>query len=329
MGYGYGITITEQVIIMFLMVAVGFLCEKTGIITLEATNVYCRFLLTIVMPATLINAYQQEYLPELMNNFWLAFSLSALFHIISILAASFLIHKKPDAPEPAVDDTPVKEPNPYRVERLAVVLSNAGFMGIPLLTATFGKEGVFYGSTYMGIFTVVSWTWGVACINGRKSVHIKKILFNPGVIAFIAGLLLFLLRITLPYQIGRAVQYIANLNTPLSMVFLGVYLSRGRILGIAKKFRVYYVSFCRNLALPLLFVLLIYLSGLTGWIPGSKIAVMSILVCASAPTAVSVMMLPANFGYSSKYASQLTCFTTLLSILTLPFIMTVAEWLLL
>lgn len=74
------------------------------------------------------------------------------------------------------------------VLRFGAVFSNCGFMGYPLMTALLGSIGVFYGSAYVVVFTVLTWTMGVYMITHDTSkLRLKSILLNPGVLSVAAG----------------------------------------------------------------------------------------------------------------------------------------------
>ena len=87
-------TLLLQVIIMFLMIAVGFLCNKIGMISPETNRQMSNLLLLVVNPALLVVSFQQEYQQELVHGLFWAVLLAFLTHIVGILVSSLLIRNK-------------------------------------------------------------------------------------------------------------------------------------------------------------------------------------------------------------------------------------------
>ena len=208
--------VANQVLIMFLLMGVGVLTEKLRMIRYAAASQINNFLLLIVMPCVILNAYQIEFKAELLEGLLLAFLLALFSHAIGIIVSMLLARRRPDAK--------------YRIERFAMVYSNCSFMAIPLLQAVVGSEGVFYGSAYIAVFNLFMWTHGVFLMSGERSMKaVRKALLNPGVLSVAAGLALFFTPFRFPYVVGQVTGYIASLNTPLAMLLTGIFISRSGI----------------------------------------------------------------------------------------------------
>ena len=66
----------EQVSILFLLIFVGFISVKTGIIQAEARKIFSNFLVSVVMPMVILNSYMSDFDPEVLSNLLLSFALS-------------------------------------------------------------------------------------------------------------------------------------------------------------------------------------------------------------------------------------------------------------
>ena len=66
----------QQVGILFILIIIGFICGKTGVVTAEGKKVLSNLLVTIIMPAMILNSYLSEFDPNVLNNLLLAFGLS-------------------------------------------------------------------------------------------------------------------------------------------------------------------------------------------------------------------------------------------------------------
>ena len=127
-----------------------------------------------------------------------------------------------------------------------------------------------------------------------------------------AGLILFVTPIELPEILVSCVGYVANLNTPLAMIILGVYLAQTKLGEIFSTPRLYMGSAVRLALIPLL-----TLAMLTVLPIPSEIR-MTVLIAASTPVGSNVAVLAQLNGLDYSYASKLVCSTTLISILTVP-----------
>ena len=111
-----------------------------------------------------------------------------------------------------------------KIDRIAVAFTNCGFVGIPLIRGVFGDEGVFYLMGYLIIFNVLIWTYGYYQMSGTTNT--KKIITNPNIIAVTIGLILFCLPFDLPELVRKPIVMIADINTPMAMLLLGILFAR-------------------------------------------------------------------------------------------------------
>ena len=68
----------QQVIVLFLLIGVGTLAVKTGVLKLEHKQPLSNLLVNIVVPAMIVNSYQMEFSLEILRNLLAAFGLSIL-----------------------------------------------------------------------------------------------------------------------------------------------------------------------------------------------------------------------------------------------------------
>ncbi len=295
-----------QVCIMFIYISSGFFLAKFKKLSDSGAQSMTNILLLLVTPCVLIQSYQgkiDEFSPLLFKGLAVAAGFTLLLHFIAIVLATLFF--------------PKEDSGRYKVSLFACVYSNCGFMAIPILQAVLGNDGVFYGSAYLALFTIIYWTHGVIVFSGsRKAVSLKALFFNPGVIGTVAALSLFLFRIKLPFLLSVPVNGVAALNTPLSMIILGTYLARVSLPKALTRPSLYKVSFIRLFLIPALSVfLLVFLSRL---FPVDPLIATSVLIPASCPVAGVTALFAAKFKNDTTYASELVAITTLFSIVTIP-----------
>ena len=299
-------TIMKQTMIMLILIIAGVICAKTKIISRETNKDLSKFVLQVVNPVTIFMSYQKDYETRLVKNLLTAFALSVLAFAVIILCAYLLIRKK--------------EKRDAEVERFASIYSNCGFMGIPLMNALFGSEGVFYLTAYLTVFNLIVWTHGVIMISGEKNFKsVTKVFYSPTIISILLGLITFFCRIRLPEIASSALSYIEHINTPLAMIVAGVTISSSDIPNMLKNYRIYYVSAVKLLIIP------IVLSFVLSPISVDEKVRMTVLVAGSAPPASMGTLFCIKYGKNSLYASELFTAGTLLSVLTLPIVVKFTE----
>lgn len=291
-----------QVLIVFILMAVGFILAKTEKLDEKGIKQLTDILLNIVTPCVLINAFQKEFDTQLLKNLGYAAFFSFVIIALSIVLCTVIFKKEPTLK--------------YRVSIFGSVYSNCGFMAIPLLSAAMGEMGVFYGSAYLAVFTLLYWSHGIAMYAGSMSeISVKKIITNPGIIGTVIALLLFLFKITLPYPAGQAVSYLAAVNTPVAMIVMGYYIANVNIKSALKNKSVYFVTAMRLLIIPVITVLIAKMLKM------DAVAAKSILISSSCPTAAVTTLLATRYKLDAGYASEVVALTTLLSVVTIPAIL--------
>ena len=208
---GSFLTVGEQVLILFALMAVGFALGKAKLMGDKGSLAMTNLVMYAVSPAMMVVAFQREKDTADLHNFLVCLLLAVAVHAVSILLACAALRGK--------DGT-------CGVLRFGAVFSNCGFMGYPLMTALLGSIGVFYGSAYVVVFTVLTWTMGVYMITHDTSkLRLKSILLNPGVLSVAAAMVLYLLSVSLPEIVMTPLNYLASMNTPLPTIVVGYQLS--------------------------------------------------------------------------------------------------------
>lgn len=292
---------------MFVMMSVGMIGSATKLITKEGNKAMTDVLLFIVTPILIFVSYQVDFSMDKLQGLLWAIGFSFLSHIIAIIISSILIRKSnnPD----------------YQVERMGAIYSNCGFMGIPLLYAIYGAEGVFYVTAYLTVFNLFVWSHGVILMTGKLDKReIISVFRSPNIIAIIVGLTSFVTGLRVPELILDPLKTITLVNTPLAMLVIGATLAQSNLLELIRKPRLYFVTFLRLIMVPLVLILVFKILGQTSMVA------MVILIATSCPIASTGTMFALRFDKNSNYAASLLSISTLLSIVTIPLMVIIAEW---
>ena len=295
-------TVFVQVVIMMLLIAVGLLVGRLGIMDGTGRRQISELLLYVVTPAVIVNAYFREFDASLLDGLLWSFLLAVVSHAVMIPLASLIFLKN-------------RKEGRVRLERFCAIYSNCGFMALPLVQSLLGENGVFYASAYITVFNLLSWTHGTALLSGDpKNVGVKRLLLNPIVISVAVGLLVFFCQIPLPQVLTRPVGFIADLNTPLAMITIGLSLSELNLVSAFTDRRFYGVAAVRLLLMPC--AALVFLR----FLPLAEAVLLTTLLEIGCPTGATSVMWSTKYGLDAGYASKIVSVSTILSVITIPFV---------
>lgn len=289
----------KQVSILYILVAVGFVCDKVGLFKEKTARLSNDLLFYIITPAVIITAFMSmDNTPENYKKLLLAFIFGAAIQIVGALIAL-----------PFFRD---KSKSDNCIYKFASNYGNVGYMALPLANAVLGAEGVFYCSVVVMVFNISSFTHGIMVMTGEKTFNLKKLILNPGTIAVLLGLPLFIFGVRLPEIIDTPLDYLASLNTPLAMIFFGTYLANTDLKTMFSDKRIYLTAFLKLIVLPLCMLGLFKIFGITG------VLVPALILSSSAPSANNTVMFAAKYDKDAPCASKVVAMVSFISIVTMP-----------
>lgn len=295
-----GLVIGKQILIMFIILLLGVVCNLRGIITKDGTKSLSAVELNIVNPILIFMSYQSEYRSELMTGLMWSFILSAVSFALAITLAMVFVPKKSD----------------YSVvQRFSVIYSNCGFMGIPLVKNIYGDEGVLYLTAYVTVFNLLVWTHGYILMKGEKDFSsLKKALLSPSVLATILGFIFYVTNVRLPEVPSTSMQLISGMNTPLAMLIAGATVAQTNILKAFKGAAMYRVCLGKLILVPAVTFAALSLFNAPAMVK------MVVTIAAGCPVATTGTMFAISMDRFPKKSSEFFAATTVLSGLTLPLV---------
>lgn len=210
----------------------------------------------------------------------------------------------------------------------AIVNTNAVFIGMPLQIAIFGMESFRQYLVVYVISTISIWCVGAVYISlyapkdgeiATKSGFSWKRLFPAPMIGFLLGIAALLLGVNIPEFANNTLTYLANMVSPLSLIYIGVMLCKVGIKHIRIGWDVLMVLVGRFMIFPAItLALFVVFKGIIGSV--DDIMYKTIVLQAFTPT-LSVLPILANESKSDvKYATTVVTITTLLFAAIIPFV---------
>lgn len=298
--------ILGRLAIMLVYMIPGFILYKTKIITDAGSKEIGKYLLYIILPAAIIKSYNIEFTADKAVGLLISM-LAAVVALLLAMGVSHLIFGSRHA-----------------IENFGAAFSNAGFMGIPLVQAVIGDEGVYYAAAFVAMLNILQWTYGVYIMTQNKTViSAKKIIFNPILVSFLIGIVLFLLPVSLPSFFTDILNTVASMNAPIAMLTVGVYLAQVPLKEVFLQPVGYKVSAVRLLLIPLL------TSALLAVLPVGDYALkQTILILAAAPIGSNVAVYAQLYGCDYKQAVKEVVLSTLLCIISMPVVIGISDYIL-
>lgn len=297
--------ILNRIAVMLIYMLPGFILYKKHIITNDGAKDMGKLLIYIILPSAIVNSYNMDFSNEKAFMLLLSF-LAALFTLfLSVIISRIFFKSKP-------------------IEGFGAAFSNAGFMGIPLISSVIGKDMVYCAAAFVAILNILQWTYGVFLITGKKTaVSAKKIFFNPVIISFVLGVILFFLPVRLPLFISEILGTVSQMNAPIAMVIIGFYMAQISFKELFISRNGYAVSAVRLLIIPLMTTLLAAVMPF-----GNFAFKLTIIILAAAPIGSNVAVYAQIYGGNYKAAAGEVVLSTLLSVITMPLIIQISEYIL-
>ena len=297
------ILLMEQIIQLFLMIFMGYLIVKVGLVKDEDSKVLSKIILYLIIPCVIINAFQVDYTMDTVKGLLLALAASVMI-IISI--SGKLLHLN-------------------EVEIASVYYSNSGNLIVPIVTFILGQDWVLYGCVFMSVQLIFLWTHCKKIISRESSYDWKKIVLNINMISIFIGVVLFFAKIHLPEIINNTLGSVSSMIGPASMIVTGMLFAGMNLKQIFADKRVYFVSFLRLIAVPLLALVMIKISHLAMFSADGNKIMLIVFLAIITPSASTITQMCQVYGNNSRYASAINVMTTLFSIITMPLMVMLFE----
>ncbi len=289
---------------IFILVMIGYLCRRAGVLQKSDSRVINTVVIYIAMPAYIFVSTHNRPLtiPMLKAPFVLFASEMVVVGLVVLLGRAMKWDGKLIA-----------------AMAVASAFGNTGFVGYPLVHAAFGTDPKAMISAVMldsfGMANILI-TVGVAIIttlahekfNFRNSLEFLK---TPLLWAAIISLLLR--KVAMPELVMTVLDYAAKMTVPLAMISIGLCLQARSVskqpvaLGVALFMKLAFLPCLMYIALPWF--------GVTG-----VVANVGVLLGAT-PSAVFSGILSERFGADGEFAASVIFASTLLGIVVIPLVL--------
>ncbi len=303
------VSLFRAVLLLFMMIIPGFIMRKMKLAGDTLPLGFANTILYITQPAMLVVGFFRARDMGIMKNALVVLVLSFLTHIL-FLAAVNLFYRGADKEK-------------QKVYRFGTVFSNAGYMGIPLITMVLGDEAAIYASVYIVAFNFFCWSFGALIYSEDKSyISPFKMLVNAATVPTFIGIIIFVTNFytVIPTPIAdfvyEALTMLKNTVAPMSMMIIGMRLADLELKGAFRDKYLYMGLALRLIVFPLGAFALIAATKLVGIDTPDAFKV--VLICAATPVASATSMFAEKFSSDTVSASKFVSVSTVLSLATMP-----------
>lgn len=292
--------VVNQMIQLFIMITVGFIVAKMGLIQSDFNQRLTKFVLNLTMPCMIVASVMssQSYQIALKDIMISTVLLVLVLPVFAYLCIRFLPLEK------------------YKgLYMFMIMYPNVGFMGFPLMQSIFGSESILSTAIINMGFNLSLFTLGIIVMNygqnQRPDLNIKNLL-SPGVISSLLAILIYILKITVPQVIVNPITLIGNMTTPLAMMIIGATLSLYNFKEIFSDIKVYVFTIFIDVVVPIVFFPLITLLIQDSMIQGITLIIIAM------PVANGAVLFAKTYGQDEFLAAKTVFISTMMAILTIP-----------
>lgn len=295
-----------NIIILLIYIVIGYFSGLWKFINEEVNDGISKLVLNITMPCMILSSFKAENNVEGMyKNMLILLILYFIFKIMWFIISFSIFTRKRD--------------QHFSTDRFSCLFPNAGYMGIPMTQAIFGDQALIYTSIYVAFFNIFLNSLGVMMFKGNVNFKaLIKAFINPAIIAACLGLILFVMKVNLPMLLSKPITALGNMTTPLSFITLGYTLTRSSLKVVFKGKIQYFICALKLLIIPFSAIFIFKP------IMGSSLMLDTFILIESMPIAALGLIFVNNFKpEDSEYASKIIFLSTVLSFITVPFVILV------
>ncbi|WP_100012825.1 AEC family transporter [Lentibacillus sediminis] len=295
----------QEMLYLYSLALVGFLVRKNGVLNENTNQVLTQLILYITLPALILFSLNISFSPALIQDFLWLLGMSAYVLLAAVFLAAWM-RKRAD----------LLEWQHGAYEGL-IIFGNQGFIGYAVIFIVFGEQGIVYLTMFNLIYFVLIWTYGIFLFTkNTAAIEWRRLFFNPGIVSTGIGLVVLFSPFRWPDGIAKGLESVGNMTIPLSMMLIGSLIANVKykdFLHLLKNRYIWKAALAKLLLIPL--------SLLPFVLVGAPFFLLLIAVLVSGmPSAPTMSLYAQKFGGDRLFASLGVVVSSLLCIVTIPFL---------
>lgn len=304
----------EQMLTMFLLIAVGYILRKAKILPEKAdvamakleTYIFCPALAMYTQMTKCTVATFTQNAPLILYGTVMILGAIALSYPLSKL----FVRDHKTCPEKAYQ---------RNIYKYALTFGNFGFMGNFLALSVWGSDAFYQYSLFSLLINILCYSWGMYILipkdqNAGIFKNLKKGLTAPPILALILGILLGLLDLSqyVPAFITSGLDQAGKCMGPVAMILAGVVIGGYDFKSLLTNKKVYIATALRLLVIPTVMLLILKLLNV-----GDTVMTLALIAFAT-PLGMNTIVYPAAYGGDTKTGASMAMISHVLSVATIP-----------
>lgn len=294
-----------KMIILFAIIVIGYIATKAKVLTTDGKKQISALLALLTNPLQIVASVMSGKWPIENIDVLKLTIIAVCIYIVLIFSAKLI---------PKIFRANKKQGDVYEY---LFIFSNVSFIGFPVVEALLGPEYTFYCSIFSLAFQFFCYTYGTSLLSGEKMKFSYKLLLRPCIIAAIIAYIIYFFRIETPDVIYQICKSVGSLTSTLAMLVVGCSLASMKIKEVFNKWQIYVLSFIKLVIIPVIgfYILRFFIED--------QIILGVVVVVLGMPAATNATFLSVQYGADEKVASSGVFVTTLMSMITIPVIMSI------
>lgn len=296
--------VLEQVSIIMLLMAIGYISIKLKIMTVPWYEGVGKFTIYIALPALIFRT-----ITSLGGRSAVLGSIPAVVASIALILINFGVGKfvaRISGLKGRTADTHLS----------ATAMGNLGYIGLPMVAALYGNDGLLILSVFMIFDVMLNWTVGINFMNQDKNQPVNDVLrglITPLNVTLVASVTLLMLNIKPSGLVFDVISGLGSTTKYCSIVYLGAMLTVVDFKGAHKQVSLYFHTLVRLFLFPIL----VYMVGRNFLDP---VVAKTLAIIMALPTMPSFPIFAKVKGGDEQYAVKVTFVGTLVALVTIPLV---------
>ncbi len=296
----------KTVLTLVVLIGVGYLISELGWYGKENKSFLSHLIINVSIPAVIIKTFFQTFPRELLLTSGRMVILSIVSIFITYMASEVFAKI-------------LRLDKARRVSFTSVsTLSNCMFIGLPVASSIYGFESIPYVMIYYVVSVVLLWSFFAPKFNqdmdeGKsKLLKILEGLVSIPLVTLAGSLVLALIGFKMPKMVLTAADYLGNMSTPLSLIFIGGVIHEVGLKNMKADISTFFNIIVKFIIAPLTIVLLGKYMGL------EPIAIKSFAIVAGMPPMTQLGVISSKLEEEGKYVMTSIGLLTLISLVFIP-----------
>lgn len=294
------LVIFEQVFILMVFIVIGFVLSKLKIVNAANSKILSELLVYVFLPCNIFKTFASkcsfDYIKKSYNLIVISAVIIVLLGVTAYFAAKLFSKNRYER----------------SIYEYSLVIPNIGYMGYALAESLGGQEMLIDVMMFAFPMNIYIYAYGF-CKLTKRGISVKKI-FNPVMVALLAGAVAGLLNAPIPQMVTEVLTKASNCMAPSSMLLAGIVISDFNLKELICEKRNYIVTALRLVIIPLI------IGSALKFTAGNQVALVAVMMYAM-PCGLNAIVYPKLVDENCVIGAGQAVISNLLAIATIPLVL--------